>query len=133
MSILSNPSGAFPTSLIYITVGTLIDVWTIVSLVFYPPASDFGHFLLIGFLITGLALLTIGLLLGPIGRFARRAELPPAEVTPAVAQADQMAAANPPAVVPANNGVAVQATNPMAGEQPPLATPAPAPASATRR
>ena len=125
MSILSNPSGAFPTSLIYITVGTLIDVWTIVSLVFYPPASDFGHFLLIGFLITGIALLIIGLLLGPIGRFARHAELPPVEVTAAVAQADNTAAANPPAVVAANNG-AVQAANPLTAANPPIAAPAPA-------
>ena len=100
MSILTNPSAAFPTSLIYITVGTLIDIWTIVSLFFYPPSTDWGKFLVVGFLVTGLALLVIGLLLGPIGRAARHAELPPTEVTPAVAQTEQTAAANPPPVVP---------------------------------
>ena len=99
MSILSNPSGAFPASLIYITVGTLIDIWTIVSLVFYPPSTDWGHFLVVGFLVTGFALLVIGLLLGPIGRAARHAELPPTEVTAAVTQAEQTTAAHPPVVM----------------------------------
>lgn len=102
MPILSSPSGAFPTSLIYITVGTLMDVWTILALVYYPPESQWGHFLLVGFLTTGAALLIIGLLLGPIGRFARNAELPPTQVTAAVAQAEQTAAAHPPAVIAGN-------------------------------
>jgi len=100
MSILTTPSGAFPTSLIYITVGTLIDIWTIVALIFYPPQSDLGRFIVWGLLITGFALLAIGLLLGQIGRSARNAEMPPNEVTGAVAQAEQTAAANPAAVVP---------------------------------
>jgi len=86
--------------LIYITVGTLVIVWTAISLLLYPPASDFGHFLIIGTLVSGIAVLVIGLLLGPIGRFARHAEMPPAEVTTAVATANETAAANPPAVVP---------------------------------
>ena len=103
MSILTTPSGAFSTSLIYITMGTLIDIWTIVSLLYYPPTTDWGHFLVIGFLVTGLALLVIGLLLGPIGRAARHAELPPSEVTAAVAQAEQTAAANPAPVIPVNS------------------------------
>jgi hypothetical protein len=100
MAILTTPSTAFSTSLIYITVGALIDIWTIVSLVFYPPSSEWGHFLVVGFLVTGVALLIIGLLLGPIGRAARHAELPPTEVTAAVVQAEQTAAAHPPVVVP---------------------------------
>ncbi len=114
MSILNAPTVAFSTSLIYITVGTLIDIWTIVSLVFYRPTSDWGLFLVVGFLVTGLALLTIGLLLGPIGRAARHAELPPTEVTPAVVQAEQTAAANPPAVIPANS--VLQSATPIVAE-----------------
>ena len=102
MSILTAPSSAFSTSLIYITVGTLIDIWTIVSLLYYPPSTDWGHFLVIGFLVTGIALLVIGLLLGPIGRAARHAELPPTEVTAALTNAEQIAAANPPPVLPVN-------------------------------
>ena len=102
MAILTTPSAAFPTSLIYITLGTLIDIWTVASLVFYPPTSDWGYFLVVGLVVTGLALLIIGLLLGPIGRAARTAELPPTEVTSAVEQVEQTAAANPPALVAVN-------------------------------
>jgi hypothetical protein len=100
MSILTKPSGAFPAALIYITVGTLVVVWTVISLILYPPASDLGHFLIIGTLVSGVAILVIGLLLGPIGRFARHAEMPPTEVTTAVESTDQTAAANPPVVIP---------------------------------
>ena len=81
MAILTTPSGAFPTSLVYITVGTLTDIWTIVTMIFYPPETPAGKFWLVGFLVTGLALFVIGIFLGHIGRAARRAELPPPEVT----------------------------------------------------
>jgi hypothetical protein len=133
MSILTKPSGAFSTSLIYITVGTLIEIWTIVSLVFYRPSTDWGQFLVIGFLVSGIALFTIGLLLGPIGRAARHAELPPTEVTPAVVRAEQTAAANPPAVVPVNS--LAQVAKPILTEPnaPPLAPPVAAPALVLRR
>ena len=100
MAFLTNPSGAFPISLIYITVGTLIDVWTIAGLVYYPPGSSWANFLTVGLLATGTCLLIIGLLLGHIGRAARHAELPPAEVTPALTQAEQTAASHPAPVVP---------------------------------
>jgi len=120
MAILTSPSGAVPTSLVYITLGTLMDIWTIVAMVYYPPETAWGKFLSVGFLVTGLALLVIGLLLGPIGRAARHAELPPTEVTPAVTQTEMNAAEHPPAVVPgaaqpiqtnpANNGVATAAS-----------------------
>lgn len=125
MSILTTPSGAFPTSLIYITVGTLIDIWTIVSLIFYPPETDLGRFVVWGLLITGFALLVIGLLLGQIGRAARNAEMPPTEVTNSVAQAEQTAAANPAPVVPVAG--APQGTAPvMAQPNVPNVPPAPA-------
>ncbi len=117
MSILSRPSEAFSTSLIYITVGTLVVVWTIVSLVYYPPESDWGKFLVVGFLASGVAVLVIGLLLGPIGRAARNAELPPAEVTTAVEKAEQTAAANPP-VVSSVNGTSPAVVAPPASNGP---------------
>ena len=89
MPMLNKLSGAFPTALIYITVGTLIDIWTIVSLVFNAPQT---YFWVVGFLMTGLALLVIGLLLGQFGRTDRTAEL---------AVPEQVAAAVPvPLVVP---------------------------------
>jgi len=99
MQFLTTPSGAFPISLIYITIGALIDIWTVVAMIYYPPETDWGRFLVAGSFITGLALLVIGLFLGHIGRAARNAELPPTEVTNAVSSAEQTAAANPPAVV----------------------------------
>jgi hypothetical protein len=101
MPILSTPSGAFPISLAYITVGTLIDIWTIVAWFYYPPESPWGRFLVIGFMVTGFALLMIGVFLGHIGRAARNAELPPEELTPAVAQTAKTAAAHPQPVVAA--------------------------------
>ena len=67
MAMLTNSSAAVPISLIYITVGSLLDIWTISSLVYYPPSSDWGKFMVIGFLVSGIALLMIGLLLGRIG------------------------------------------------------------------
>ena len=121
MSILSTPSRAFPASLIYITLGTLIDIWTILSLVFYPPSTDWGHFLVFGFLVTGIALVIIGLLLGRIGRAARVAELPPVEVTQAVARAEQTAAAHPPVVVPVNSIPQAAAPTVMESPAPPVA------------
>src|SRR6266704_540924 len=101
MPILSKPSGAFPIALVYITAGTLIVIWTVVSWLFYPPETNWSKFLVAGFMVTGIALSVIGLLLGEIGRAARHAELPPTEVTPAVEVPEQKAAENPPPVVPA--------------------------------
>lgn len=118
MSILTKPSGAFSASLVYITLGTLIDIWMIVSLVFYPPSTDWGHFLVIGFLVSGFAILVIGLFLGPIGRAARHAELPPTEVTTAVTQTEQTAAANPPVVAAVNPMPATATSTAGAGVAP---------------
>jgi len=102
MPILNRLSGAFPTALIYITVGTLIGIWSIVSLVLNAPETQAGYFWVTGFLMTGLALLVIGLLLGRIGRVDRTAELALPELT--------TAAAPVPVVVPGN--LAVQGTVP---------------------
>ena len=125
MAILNKLTSAFPTAIIYITVGTLISVWTIVWLVFNQPETKNNYFWPVGFLITGLALLTIGLFLGRIGRSARRAEMAPSEVTPASANAEQMAAARP--VVVPNSGVAgnqvVQPSAAVVGVEPGTALP----------
>ena len=99
MPILNKLTGAFPTALIYITAGTIIAIWTVVYWAFNTPATRDGFFWVVGFLLTGLSLLAIGLLLGKIGRAARSAELPPAEVTPAAVRSEQTAATQPaPAV-----------------------------------
>ncbi len=90
--ILSKPSSSAPTSLFYITVGALMTVW---SAIWYFYLSRSGsenqvvYFLCTGFLVTGLVLLSIGFLIGPLSRHARKAELPPTEAMGTVAQSEQ--------------------------------------------
>ncbi len=92
MSIFKRYPETFPTSLIYITVGTLTAVWTIVYWAFNAPATRTGYLWVVGFLMTGLSLLAIGLVMGLLGRAARITESPPVELAPIVTQ-------NLPAVV----------------------------------
>ena len=90
--ILSKPSSSAPTSLFYITVGALMTVW---SAIWYFYLSRSGsenqvvYYLCTGFLVTGLVLLTIGFLIGPLSRHARKAELPPTEVMGPGVQGEQ--------------------------------------------
>lgn len=81
MPILSKPSGAARLSLMYITTGALIDVWTIIYWMYlnrHPDGhTDAAYYWVYGFFFTGVVLLAIGLALGRIGRAARHAELPP--------------------------------------------------------
>jgi hypothetical protein len=90
---LSKPSSAAPTSIFYITAGALLVVWSGIwyAYLWNTGAGSTGlHYVCLGFLVTGLVLLAIGAALGPIARWARHAELPPAEVTPAAAQPEQV-------------------------------------------
>ena len=77
-------------AVIYITVGALIDVWTGVYyfLILRPQAaqnpengSQTSFFWVLGFFLTGLSLLVIGLLVGRIGQAARKAEVASPPVT----------------------------------------------------
>ena len=110
MAILSKPSFAPGAAIIYITVGALMDAWTAVYYFAFVgdhdiASSQLSFFWLTGFFLTGLILIIIGFALGPIGRSARQAEMPPAEVTPQVATAEMNAAKAPvivPAATPAN-------------------------------
>jgi hypothetical protein len=88
----STPSSATRLSLIYITGGTLIVIWTGVWYVYLhnnPPVSHTPFYWCGGLAVTGLAFLGIGLCLGQIGRAARHAEIPPEAVitTPVVTDA----------------------------------------------
>jgi hypothetical protein len=103
MSLLTKGSEAARTSLVYITLGALVLVWTGVRLVYLlnttPAREDnMAYYWCAGFLATGLVLLLIGFGLGRIGRAARHAELPPPEVTQAMANAEQNATARVPMV-----------------------------------
>ncbi|CAN5295844.1 hypothetical protein BH10PLA2_BH10PLA2_22070 [soil metagenome] len=112
MPILSTPSSAARTSLIYITTGALIDIWSGIWFAYLrrnSPVSDITWFLCYGLILTGLTLVVLGLAIGRIGRSARHAELPPQEVTNAVAEVDQTAAARAPIVAPINPAMPVGA------------------------
>src|SRR5450755_3420281 len=89
--ILSKPSGAAPASIFYITLGALLTVWSGIWYAYlrnHPSDHQAIYYVCMGFLLTGLVLLAIGLTLGPISRWSRHAELPPAEVTPTAVQND---------------------------------------------
>lgn len=108
MALVTRPSSAAYTALVYVTAGALTDVWSGVWYVYltrYPPDRDWVWYICYAFLLTGLVLLLIGLFLGRLGRAARHAELPPPEVTPAVARAQQEAAARAPIIATTNPAV----------------------------
>lgn len=136
MPILNKLTGAFPTALIYITIGTLITVWTLVYWVLNTSTTPTGYFWVVGFFLTGVSLLLIGLMLGKIGRAARSAELPPAEVTSAAVQADLISRLAAPAAtvapaspaLPPTQATAAVGAVPAAGVEPaaPVVSAAPA-------
>jgi len=98
MPILSQPSFGPRTALTYVTVGSLIDVWTGAwYFAFRDPQTPMSHtasFWLAGLFLTGLTLIVLGLLLGPLGRSARKVELPPDEAPGTEARIQQTAAAS---------------------------------------
>ena len=113
MAILSKPAFGPAASLIYITSGTLLDVWTVVWYLAFgrgEPMTSTAWFWLAGLFMTGLVLVVIGVLLGQIGRAARKAELPPTEVVGAEAQIQNTAAAAPHPVMQQPVGAAPVAT-----------------------
>lgn len=124
MPILTQPAFGPKVALGYVTAGMLIDVWTLVW--YFTRDYDLSRsqqFWVIGLVLTGLTFIILGLFLGPLGRQARRAELPPPEETRAEAAIQRTAAANPPAVA----GAAVSPGMPVAPAAPaaPLAPPPP--------
>ena len=99
MAMLTQPAFGPRTALIYVTIGALVDVWTLVWYFTREAAlTTSQQFWIVGLALTGLTFVVLGLLLGRLGRSARQAELPPAEAMQAEANIAQVAAANPPAV-----------------------------------
>ena len=91
----SNQTQSARMAVVYITAGTLIDVWTAVYyfLILRPESarnpnggSDSSLFWVAGFFLTGLALLIIGLLVGRIGQAAGKAEVAPTAAVPVAAE-----------------------------------------------
>jgi hypothetical protein len=130
MPLLSQPSFGPRTALIYITVGALLDVWTVVWYLWFARdqqgyISSNTWFWLTGLFLSGLVLLLIGFYLGRIGRAARKAEAPPPEVEAHEAAIQQTAAATPhPVVTGAVPGQAVQTTGTTVPAAPMLPAPA---------
>jgi len=133
MPLLSKPSFGPRTALIYITVGALLDVWTVVWYFWFArdqtgTVSSNTWFWLTGLFLTGLVFMVIGFYLGRIGRAARKAELPPAEAQPQEAAIQQTAAATHPVVTAAVPGQAVPMTGTTMPGTPVLPAPAAPPA-----
>ncbi len=100
--ILSKPSSAARTAVMYITLGALMVVWTVVWYLYLNRhgGSDVAYFTDYGFFFTGVVLIVIGVTLGRIGRSARHAELPP-EVKPQERTAEPAVTAPQPQPAPA--------------------------------
>lgn len=106
----SKQSTSATTSLIYITLGGLIDVWSVVYWFYLRNhgGSDIAYLYVAGFFFTGLVLFLIGLAVGRIGSSARPAETAPTLTSPIImsdgvaartsAIANGKASAAPPAV-----------------------------------
>src|SRR5260370_25596251 len=78
MLVHNKPSAAARLALAYITVGALTIVWTGVYWAYMrtqETMSPTAYYLCIGFMLTGITLLVIGLGLGQIGRAARPADV----------------------------------------------------------
>lgn len=117
MTLFSKGSSAAKTSLVYITVGSLVLVWTGIYMVWlfnHPPETDGPRYWCAGLFASGLTLLAIGFCIGRIGRSAHPAEpittttspteqavlLQPNLQVPAVAPVPPVVAAPPVAAVP---------------------------------
>jgi hypothetical protein len=129
MPLLSNPAFGPRTALVYITVGAMLDVWTIVWYFWFArdQAGNISRntwFWLTGLFLTGLVFMLIGFYLGRIGRAARKAEMPPSEATQAEAQIQANAAAVPNQFVPGMMPGTMPTGVPVAAQPAPPAAPA---------
>ncbi len=75
----SKQASSATTSLIYLTLGGLIDVWSIVYFFYLRShnGTDIAFLYVYGFIFTGVVLFLIGLAVGRIGHSARSAEVAP--------------------------------------------------------
>jgi hypothetical protein len=125
MPILTRPAFGPAVALAYVTGGTLLCVWTLVW--YFTRNHELSRaqwFWVSGFFLTGSTFVILGLVLGPLGRAARQAELPPQEVTRPEATIQQTAAAHPPAVAAnVGAGAAAPAANGNAAMAPATAAP----------
>lgn len=96
MPMLTKPSFGPRVALIYVTIGALLCVWTLVW--YFTREYELARsqwFWVAGIFLSGITFVVLGLILGPLGRAAREAELPPSETTKSEATIQQAAASNP--------------------------------------
>jgi hypothetical protein len=121
--MLSHPAFGPRTALAYVTGGTLMCVWTLVW--YYTREDELTRsqwFWISGIFLSGVTFVFLGLVLGPLGRAARQAELPPTGAAHAEAAIQQTAAAHPPAMAaPIPGAAAPMAPGPVGT---PMANPA---------
>lgn len=100
MPILTQPAFGPKLSIGFITGGAVLDVWCLVWRFTIAEAglTSMQKFWFYGFLFTGATFIGVGLLLGNIGRAARKAELPPTTETVRAEENVQVAAAAAPVV-----------------------------------
>ena len=105
----SKQASSATTSLIYLTLGGLIDVWAIVYFFYLRNhgGTDIAFLYVYGFIFTGVVLFLIGLAVGRIGHSARSAEVAPAP-TQQIITAPPMAPALPVNITPDPNSPRVQ-------------------------
>lgn len=83
MPILTQPAFGPKLSIGFVTGGAILDVWCLVwrFTIAGPELTPMQRFWFYGLLLTGATFIGIGLLLGKIGRAARKVELPPTAET----------------------------------------------------
>lgn len=85
----SKQATAATTSLIYLTLGSLLDVWMVVYYFYLRNhgGSDIAYLYVSGFFATGVVLILIGLAVGRIGAATRPAEVAPTPTSQVVTAA----------------------------------------------
>ena len=96
---LRQPSPSSVLAIMFITVGTLGAIWAAVWYYFLrvneEPSQSWRYFVCTGLFLSGLAVATIGILVGRIGREAQNADTPIGQVTAAAVKPVGAAAAVP--------------------------------------
>ena len=133
MNVFTSITSATRAALLYITVGSVMIVWSTIYYFYLqnhaPEGTDTPWYWDTGFLLTGATLLVIGLAVGWIGRSARQAEQPHAVISTPNSKGNPM-----PSVVPLANNAIIPTSNNLppgavpvnpAVQQPALAPPVP--------
>lgn len=111
---MRSPTFGPKAALTYVTIGALLALWTGVWYFAFRngevPLSSTAKFWVTGLFLTGLMLVLIGLLLGPLGRNANKVEQapPPDPVDVNIRQVPL-----PPVVDPSNGVTTVASTDPV--------------------